>query len=713
MLADSFDGTMMLSPISRSALSSLVLLLLGVQGKIDRKTIVQNYNLNLNQSHPYSPVQVGNGNFAFGVDITGLQTFLPHNTLSSWGWHNSSLPKTPGQTSPSDYTEVEWWTHYRLLNYTQPNPEQKDISQWMIANPHRINLGRVGLWFGKIAGGNITEGLLTDKTQVLDLWEGIITSKFSLDSADVLITTVASPDTDTVAINITSSLARTAGLGVYFDFAYATGRNKFDAPFVGLFNATSNHTTNIQHRKRGAIITHTLDATTYVADVVWEGYARISRLHEDEHKYILATSQNSENLAFTITYASQPPTDVSTGDSIKQQASTWWSDYWSRGAFISLPTITNSSANELQRRIILSQYLLAVNGAGKEPAQESGLVNNGWYGKFHMEMVFWHLTHWMFWQKWDLYNRSIGVYKRFLPSSIERAFAQGYTGARIGKMSDPSGRSAPGEINSLLIWQQPHPMYFAEMEYRSFPSQATLEKWNDVLVGVADFMASYAFWNDSTGVYDLGPPMYPVSENTDPNVTMNPTFELAYWRFGLGVAAKWQSRQNKSVSEAWTHVHDNLALFPMENEAYITYEGIPDMWTTPEFTEDHPGLLGTYGWLPPDSRLNMTVFNNTIAKVHETWNSPFSYGWDFPLLAITEARRGDAERAVGQLLDVNNAFDEVGMPVGGMRVPTPYFPSAAGLLLAVGTMAGGWDGKEEGVWPEGWEVESEGFSRAM
>jgi hypothetical protein len=44
-------------------------------------------------------LQVGNGNFAFGVDVTGLQTFNPFGTLSTWGWHNFSLPTTPGQTS--------------------------------------------------------------------------------------------------------------------------------------------------------------------------------------------------------------------------------------------------------------------------------------------------------------------------------------------------------------------------------------------------------------------------------------------------------------------------------------------------------------------------------------------------------------------------------------------------------------------------------------
>lgn len=678
---------------------------------IDRKSVVRQYNLRLNQSHPYSPVQVGNGNFAYGADITGLQTFLPHNTLSSWGWHNSSLPTTTNQTLPEDYTGVDWWTHDRLVNYAQPNPTQKDISQWMIANPHRINLGRIGLWF---VSQNVSERLLSDKEQSLDLWEGTISSSFMLNGTKVDVTTVASPHTDTVAVKISSGLLSRGSLGVFLDFPYATGKNKFDAPFVGLFNATSNHSTSLGTKENQASIVHILDATTYVADIAWEGDAGITRLKEPEHKYILTSGKNTNTLGFTVTYAPHSTnTTLPTFQAVHSASKSYWVDYWSLGAFVSLPITTNASAHELQRRIILSQYVLAVNGAGKEPAQESGLVNNGWYGKFHLEMVFWHLSHWMLWGKWDLYNCSIGVYQRFMPSSYDRAAKQGYEGVRLGKMVDPSGRSAPGEINSLLIWQQPHPMYFAEMEYRSFPTPATLQKWDNILTGIADFMASYAFFNTSTQHYDLGPPMYPVSENTPPNATINPTFELAYWRFGLRVASNWYQRQNKTIPRKWTSVHDNLAPFPVQGDTYVTYEGIPDMWHNTSYTVDHPGLLGIRGWLPPDPTLNTTIFANTLAKVHETWNFPFSYGWDFPLLAITEARNGDAEAAVRQLLDPNNAFDEVGMPEGGTRVPTPYFPAAAGLLTAVGMMCGGWDGKEGMVWPKGWEVEAEGFVRGM
>lgn len=64
-----------------------------------RRKVVRTFNVHRNASSVTTPLQVGNGNFAFGVDVTGLQTFNPFGTLSTWGWHNFSLPTTPNQTS--------------------------------------------------------------------------------------------------------------------------------------------------------------------------------------------------------------------------------------------------------------------------------------------------------------------------------------------------------------------------------------------------------------------------------------------------------------------------------------------------------------------------------------------------------------------------------------------------------------------------------------
>jgi hypothetical protein len=278
-------------------------------------------------------------------------------------------------------------------------------------------------------------------------------------------------------------------------------------------------------------------------------------------------------------------------------------------------------------------------------------------------------------------------------------------------MTDPSGRDAPGEINSLLIWQQPHPLHFAEVEYRASPSAATLSKWDTIVTGTADFMASFAWYNKTTGRYDLGPPMYPASENTNPNATINPTFELAYWTFGLDIAMRWKDRQGLPVPAAWKDVRDKLAPLPVTPDGtYPIYEGIPGMWTDNSTTMDHPAMLGVFGLLPPPSEgLNMTVVRNTAQKVRETWDFTQSFGWDFPLLAMNALRLGDVDRAVEYLLHPVFQFDDAGYHVGGSRVPTPYFPGSSSLLLAVAMMAGGWDGSEGLHFPKGWDVKAEGF----
>ena len=68
--------------------------------RIDREHIVRSFNPHRTSSSDETPLQVGNGNFAFGADITGLQTFRPFATMSTWGWHSFPLPEEEGQTSP-------------------------------------------------------------------------------------------------------------------------------------------------------------------------------------------------------------------------------------------------------------------------------------------------------------------------------------------------------------------------------------------------------------------------------------------------------------------------------------------------------------------------------------------------------------------------------------------------------------------------------------
>lgn len=559
---------------------------------IDRHATVSQHNpvrTNTSSAAYDTPAFLGNGRLGFSADITGLQSLLPFNTLSSWGWHNDSLPTTPNQTSPATFRGVDLEVHGRLVEYDQPNPDLPEISQWMIANPNRINLGRIGLrWHGEWLTDT---ALASGARQELNLWTGVLESSFQVAGEPVVVWTAVHPQSDTVAVKIRSRLLCDGQLAVSFDFPYASGQNKFDAPFVGVWNATNKHSTTAEVKDKYASIKHVLDATTYMNDIRWQqSDATLDGPEEGTHRYTLA-ARKSTTLTFTSTFSPAHLDSDLAVDQVFADTSAWWEEYWQTGAFIGFPA---HSERELERRIILSQYLTAANTANCDYSeQESGLVNNGWYGKFHLEMTIWHNLHYVLWRKPQYLSSMMpGMYQKFLPSSLARAEQMGYNGARWGKMSDPSGRSAPGTINSLLIWQQPHPMFFADQEYQLASAHGkpdVLDRWADIIRPTADFMASFAWWNRTTSRYDLGPPMYPSSENTDPLVTVNPAFELAYWQYGLQVAIDWNHRLGAAVPDKWIDVRDKLAPLPTDyvngSKTYVIYEGISDMWNNATYSK--------------------------------------------------------------------------------------------------------------------------------
>jgi hypothetical protein len=70
---------------------------------IDRHALVTRHNIVVHAIDPNGAMAVGNGDFAFNFDVTGLQTFpeyyektMPIGILSDWGWH--SFPNPNGYT---------------------------------------------------------------------------------------------------------------------------------------------------------------------------------------------------------------------------------------------------------------------------------------------------------------------------------------------------------------------------------------------------------------------------------------------------------------------------------------------------------------------------------------------------------------------------------------------------------------------------------------
>lgn len=210
--------------------------------------------------------------------------------------------------------------------------------------------------------------MLKNKHQTLDLWTGKISSSFQYNGADVHIETWSDTHSDTVGVSIESPLLSTGALGIFFDFALPT-KNKFEAPFVGLYNATSNHTTALKSDGGGAKIRHDLDATSYFASIKWDTRASISGPLNNTHRYILQPTQGAHKIQISTTFSPFADPHVPSFADVTVSSREWWESYWNSGAFVDLTSSSSPDALELQRVTILSQYLVAVNSASSNPPQ--------------------------------------------------------------------------------------------------------------------------------------------------------------------------------------------------------------------------------------------------------------------------------------------------------------------------------------------------------
>ena len=663
--------------------------------RIDREEVVSRHKILSKEFNKRSPAQVGNGEFAFCVDLTGLQTFIPFNTLSQWGWHSEPVPEG---IDIDDFKGQEVLHNGRMVRYPLENhedEEQQFISQWLAGNPHRINLGRISFSLLDEGGRTVQAEDLKNCWQEVDLWTGIISSYFEIDAIPVQVFTACHPERDLIAVSVESSLITNDRLAITIEFPGASAKNSRKGNYIGIWNQPGKHQTSYKEETGKIDFTRKLDNDVYFASLSWDTPCSFSKDREDPHSFTL--KPQGEKLLFTCEFSPDEITQKPiSANEVLSESRKGWKKFWESGAAIDLSKSEDERWFELERRVVLSRYLMRVNEAGSLPPQESGLVNNnGWYGRFHFEMIWWHLTHWALWDNIELANNSLDIYQDFLETAKERARSEGFEGAKWPKCTAYNNVEWPTTAHAFLIWQQPHPIYFAELEYRQKPGFETLEKWRDVVFNTAEFLASFAYYNPEKEEYVLGPPIVPVSENTPYDLTYNPTFELGYWRYGLRVAKEWYNRLQVTVPARIDSVYNHLAPYPVDEGLYVLYEGIPNMWT--EYTFEHPAIIGIFGMLPGES-VDKEILENTFDKILSTWDFKRIWGWDFPMLAMTAARLNRPDLAIDLLLHDNYIFDEHGLAYGEGS-PYPYFPSNGGLLTAIAMMAEGWDGCSDDAAP--------------
>jgi hypothetical protein len=682
---------------------------------IDRKRLVTRHNPVYAKPEKNAPLSVGNGSFCFTADGTGLQTFyadddaFPLCTMAEWGWHSyANVPQ-----DESDLRLTPFDTQGQPVAYAVDEAGQEGLFKALRQNAHKFHLGKIGF-----ALDGTAEGIIP-RTQTLSLWEGILYSECTTGGQPMSVETFVHPYEDTLYVRVSSPVAGAGRLHVILDFSYGSHK-KTGADFASPLLHDTRLTAQTEH---GMTLERTLDGTRYLVQICGDDNAYVNHhqhnvgVHSDSASdtmeiairfrplFIPGMNIDSNTVSMAGQDAGSCPPSFSEG---RAACIGFWKNYWNSGGAIDFSGSTDSRAEELERRIVLSQYLTAIQSRGSLPPAETGLTCNSWYGKFHLEMHYWHSLHFALWNRPEELKKSLAWYKKILPVARKIAASQGYKGARWPKMCDASGYNTPSSIAVLLIWQQPHPVMLAEFCYRAAPDEAFLREYRDIIVETAEFMQDFVHWVSPDRCV-LDAPYSPAQERHDPRIVLNAAYEIEYFRWGLKQADTWLQRLGESPR--FTLTAEKLASPAQKDGVYLAHENCPDTFSALPFYTDHPSMLAMYGILNSE-KIDPAIMSATLDKVLEVWDMQSLWGWDFPMMAMTACRLGRYDDAVNLLLmdAAKNTYLPNGhnKQTGSGDLPL-YLPGNGGLLTAAAMLAAGYGSKTAQSFPQGFTIKTEGL----
>jgi protein-glucosylgalactosylhydroxylysine glucosidase len=661
--------------------------------KINREAVVKRHNITLTAPDPFSPLTVGNGEFAFTADITGMQSFpgyyengITLGTFSQWAWH--SFPNTEAFTLNDVVKEynvenrvVPYW-----YQFAEPDTGRKvDATNWLRENPHRLHLGHIGLEIRNKKKEVIDIAQIKRPVQKLNLWTGELKSTFEVDGIQVEVTTYCHQSLDMVSFKIESELIELGRLKVTLKFPYAA-QGKFNSGYD--YSLPDDHSTNVRKKsKKSLSVKRKLHSDSYYAKYTWGEKGKLSQ--PGEHEFHIIPSDREPVFEFNCLYSNEKYDDVlPTHKQVRKSSSVEWNSFWESGAAVDFSKSTDPRAKELERRVVLSQYLTKIQCSGSLPPQETGLTTNSWFGKFHLEMHWWHAAHFIQWNRSQLIEEQLDYYFKIYSKAEETARWQGYDGVRWPKMTDGRGVESPSSIGVFLIWQQPHIIYLTELLYQASQQDVELlEKYYKLVESTADFMVSYARWDSDNSRYVLGPALIPAQECFKPETTINPVFELAYWKWGLQTAQNHRVRLGLGENTRWQHVIDKLSSLPQQNGLYLFTEDATDSYTNKHYLTDHPIVLAIAGFLPVTDMVDKKILKNSFDSIVEKWNWHTCWGWDFPIVAMCATVLDEPSKAIDFLLmdTQKNSYLPNGHNYQDATLPL-YLPGNGGLLSAVSMM---------------------------
>jgi protein-glucosylgalactosylhydroxylysine glucosidase len=675
--------------------------------KIDRLALVTRHNIENSDIDSLSSLSVGNGQFAYTVDITGLQTFpefyakgVPLGTMSDWGWHTRANPDS-FQLSDVYKTYNVHGRNVEYVNQFKPADGERKAAatEWLRSNPHRQHLGTLGLQILNKDSTEISISDIVNPVQKLNLWTGEIDSRFEINGEPVHILTVCHPNYDMVSVKIVSTLIGKGLLKIKLDFPSGKALwNGYDTNFP------ENSLTKIITDTNNITLIERLQDKDKYNILLWRNNAKIKEVSKD--LFIMEPQHSDSVYSFSCQFMKNAEDGrVQNFNETKAAGRKSWEQFWSEGGAVDFSECSDPRAPELERRVVLSQYLTKIQCSGSLPPAETGLTYNSWFGKFHLEMHWWHAVHFALWQRSGILEKQMSYYFNIFENAKKTAQHQGYTGVRWPKMVGPDGRESPSNVGTYLIWQQPHVIFFAELLYKNAKDkQEILDKYKDIVFSTADFMSSYAWFDSTANRFSLGPVLIPAQESLKLETTVNPVFELVYWYWGLKTAQEWKKRLNLEPVVRWNDITEKIAPLPEKDGVYLCSEDTKDSYQNQRYMSDHPIVSGISGVMPHTKLVDDAILGNSLDTIMKKWNWKTTWGWDFPMLAMSAASIGRGEQAMDFLLmdAPKNRYLPNGHNYQDARL-TIYLPGNGGLLTAVAKMSVSKQFPHNGKWKIKWE----------
>ena len=157
-----------------------------------------------------------------------------------------------------------------------------------------------------------------------------------------------------IGAKVESQLFTDGQLAINLKFPYPTGGHCDDACN---WDQNEKHNTKIISTEDGkALIKRVIDDTEYYVSLTWSGSADIS----NQDNNIIKLTPLGEKVEFTCEFLQDTILNPVKYTNVKDGAERYWNRFWDEGGMVDFSNCKDSRAQELERRVVLSEELMGV-----------------------------------------------------------------------------------------------------------------------------------------------------------------------------------------------------------------------------------------------------------------------------------------------------------------------------------------------------------------